>query len=180
MLSGTNSCRIDRHSLHASALCKSSCNCNELQSGLFGMLLIFDANIWGEQTLRTTEKWQIKFLPLPMRSYPHQLSTAKPVCFLLFKMLYPSGSVSTIPCPFVLFSYFYLFIYFGLLLLSLSISLQHRVQQWLTLSNRLMLASNTTQVICLSYLLFSLTSSICPFPSPLSLSICHISRHFDR
>lgn len=180
MLSGTNSCRIDRHSLHASALCKSSCNCNELQSGLFGMLLIFDANIWGEQTLRTTEKWQIKFLPLPMRSYPHQLSTAKPVCFFLFKMLCPSGSVSTIPCPFVLFSYFYLFIYFGLLLLSLSISLQHRVQQWLTLSNRLMPASNTTQVICLSYLLLSLTSSICPFPSPLSLSICHISRHFDR
>lgn len=107
MLSGTNSCRIDRHSLHASALCKSSCNCNELQSGLFGMLLIFDANIWDEQTLWTTEKWQIKFLPLPMRSYPHQLSTAKPVCFLLFKMLYPSGSVSTIPCPFVLFSYFF-------------------------------------------------------------------------
>lgn len=106
MLSGTNSCRIDRHSLHASALCKSSCNCNELQSGLFGMLLIFDANIWGEQTLRTTQKWQIKFPPLPMRSYPHQLSTAKPVCFLLFKMLYPSGSVSTIPYPFVLFSYF--------------------------------------------------------------------------
>lgn len=171
MLSGTDSCRIDRHSLHTPALCKSSCNCNELQSGLFGMLLIFNANIWGEQTFRTTEKWQIKFPPLPMWSYPHQLFTAKPVSFLLFKVLY--SSVSTILCSFV-------FLFFWLLLLSLSFSLQHRVQQWLTLSNRLMLASNTTQVICLSYLLFSLTSSICPFPSPLCLSICHISRHFDR
>lgn len=99
MLSGTDSCRIDRHSLHTPALCKSSCNCNELQSGLFGMLLIFNANIWGEQTFRTTEKWQIKFPPLPMWFYPHQLFTAKPVSFLLFKVLYPS--VSTIPCSFV-------------------------------------------------------------------------------
>lgn len=111
MLSGTNSCRIDRHSLHASALCKSSCNCNELQSGLFGMLLIFDANIWGEQTLRTTEKWQIKFLPLPMRSYPHQLSTAKPVCFLLLKCSIPLGLSLPSPAPLFCFPILiYLFI----------------------------------------------------------------------
>ena len=37
---------------------------------------------------------------------PHQLSTAKPVWFLLFEMLYPSGSFSTIPCPFGFYFYF--------------------------------------------------------------------------
>lgn len=70
MLSGTESWKIDRHSLPVSALCKGSWNCNELQSGLFGMLLIFDANIWGEQTFWTTEKWQPKYLPFPVWSYP--------------------------------------------------------------------------------------------------------------
>lgn len=52
------------------ALCKGSCNCNELQSGLFGMLLIFNANIWGVQAFWAAEEWQPKFLPLPVQSYP--------------------------------------------------------------------------------------------------------------
>lgn len=51
----------------------------------------------------------------------------------------------------------------------LFISLQHRVQRWRTLSNRLTLASSTTQVIRLSHLLYSLSlppSVTLPLPSP--------------
>lgn len=107
MLSGTESWKIDRHSLPVSALCKGSWNCNELQSGLFGMLLIFDANIWGEQTFWTTEKWQPKYLPFPVWSYP--LDGSLQLSQILFCSLKLSLYLSLSLClswPFSVFSLF--------------------------------------------------------------------------
>lgn len=172
MLSGTDSCRIDRHSLHTPALCKSSCNCNELQSGLFGMLLIFNANIWGEQTFRTTEKWQIKFPPLPMWSYPHQLFTAEPVSFLLLKVLYPS--VSTIPCSFVCRFFFgYSFCLF------LSLCSTESNSDWPSPTGLCWRPTLRRWSVSPIFFSLSLPPSV-PFPLPSPPSICHISRHFDR
>lgn len=150
------------------------------------MLLIFDANIWGEQAFWRTEIWQPKFLPLPVWSYPLMVSLQLSQflsCSLTISLYLPFSLC--LSWPFSVLS----FVSSAFMLsppsspsssASLFVSLQHRVQRWPTLSNRLMLASNTTQVIRLSCLLYSLTSSICPFPSPLSLSVCHISRHYDR
>lgn len=176
MLSGTESWRIDRHTLPVSALCKGSCNCNELQSGLFGMLLIFDANIWGEQAFWRTEIWQPKFLPLPVWSYPLTFLYSKtnflPCCLAL--PLHISLSILTSLPSSLCLGCFHVPLCHSAFSVSLFVSLQHRVQQWLTLSNRLTLASNTTQVIRLSYPVYSLTSSICPFPlSPLPFCLSY-------
>lgn len=79
MLSGTRSWRTDRHTLPVTALFKRSCNCNELQSGLFGMLLIFDANIWGEQAFWRTERndnpnFSHSHCDLTPRCFPYSLA----------------------------------------------------------------------------------------------------------
>lgn len=100
--------------------------------------------------------------PTPCVIVPRWFSTAKPISVLLFNVLSISlfVSVLTILCLFC----FHFPLCHPPFSVSLFVSLQHRVQRWPTLSNRLMLASNTTQVICLSYLP-SLAPSV-PFPLP--------------
>lgn len=182
MLSGTDSWRTDKHTLPVFALCKGSCNCNELQSGLFGMFLIFDANIWVEQAFwRTQWNDNPNFCHSRVILSPNgfvYLSQSRSCC--LRYSLYVLSLCRSWPSPRCAFC-FRLPPCHPPFSVSVSGSLQHRVQQWPTLSNRLMLASNTTQVICLSYLLYSLTPSICPFLTLHCLSLfCHISRHYDR
>jgi len=88
MLSGTNSWRTDRHSLPFSAFCKGSCNRNEQQSGLFGTLLIFDANIWGKQALRRTARYDnLNFSHSLCDLTAWWISTAKPIFVLISKII---------------------------------------------------------------------------------------------
>lgn len=151
MLSGSDSWRTDRHTLPAIILelCIGSCKCNELQSGLFGMLLIINENIWAEQLiLKEGAIWQSKCIPY--------LCELTPWWFTNYKWMY---YIYVSPCLFAIFVYRFVT---SCTPVSFSVSLQHRVQRWLTLSNRLMLASNTTQVTRLS----CIPSSICPYHTP--------------
>lgn len=173
MLSGTDSWRIDRYSLPISALCKGSCNHNELQSGLFVTILIFDANIWDEQAFWRTQRYDNPNFSHPMCDpFFWWIATIMPMSHAVERNLNICASMSVLAS--VLPNFFNLFCFHPLwrhpsFSVYLSISLQHRVQRWRTLSNRLMLASSTTQVIRLSYFLYSLSlppSVALPLPSP--------------
>lgn len=174
MLSGTDSWRIDRYSLAISALCKGSCNHNELQSGLFVTILIFHANIWDKQAFWRTQRYDNPHFSHSLCDpFFWWIATIMPMSLMLLNVIstsvhlylsWPASSpfFKNLFCFYLLWRHpsfsFYLFI-----------SLQHRVQRWRTLSNRLMLASSTTQVIRLSYFLYSLSlppSVALPLPSP--------------
>lgn len=92
------------------ALCRGSCDCNELQSGLFGMLLIFDANIWGKQAFWRTERYDKPHFSHSLCDLtPWWFSTNKPISALLFNTLTTSFfvSVSILTAVFVCFAFIF-------------------------------------------------------------------------
>ena len=95
-----------------SALCTGSCNGNELQSGLFGMLLIFDANIWGKQAFWRTERYDKPCFSCSLCDLtPWWFSADKPISDSLSNFLsisfFTSVSVLTIPRPVFVFLCFH-------------------------------------------------------------------------
>lgn len=173
MLYGTDSWRIDIHSLPSSALYKGSCNHNELQSGLFGTILIFDANIWDEQAFWRTQRYDNP-------NFSHSLcdlsswwiTTITPMSVKLLNVILTSVHLCL---PWPLSSHF-----LSLLLPSTStspfflcLSFHLSAAQSPTVTDPLQQAYAGVQHyagdLSLPPPLLSLTSSICPFASSISL-----------